>query len=249
MISTRSWKTAFPPLSAPLIPPPSRSWPARSIVFSGASTSRMTATAGGGWPPVSIGAGAIFPPCRKTHSSCRPLRAFPAKSSVAAFRTSGTTGEGYGIHEFCSLRLYDEAILRGWDLLRLPALPQLILVPPPAAAPHSSLSYMMGRLAARASDREQHWFIGTAGALDTEALDAALEVFRPPGPASIVARDGAGVSALCEAGPELVLPDGSLAFETGGYKGSGRTLAKADLYARMERHLGIPPLPSSTNTG
>ena len=52
-------------------------------------------------------------------------------------------------HFFAPMRLYDEAILRGWDLLRLPALPQVILIPPPDAAPHSSLSHMMGVLKVR----------------------------------------------------------------------------------------------------
>jgi hypothetical protein len=72
------------------------------------------------------------------------LRAFDAKETIATFRTSGTTGEGHGEHHFCSLRLYDEAILRGWDLLALPPLPQIILIPTPDAAPHSSLAHMMG---------------------------------------------------------------------------------------------------------
>jgi hypothetical protein len=38
----------------------------------------------------------------------------------------------------------------------------------------------------------------------------------------------------------LSLPQGSIAFETGGYKGSGRELSKADLYALFEAHLGLP---------
>jgi hypothetical protein len=35
------------------------------------------------------------------------------------------------------------------------------------------------------------------------------------------------------------LPRGSFAFETGGYKGSGRDIPKADLYAKFATHLGL----------
>jgi hypothetical protein len=39
----------------------------------------------------------------------------------------------------------------------------------------------------------------------------------------------------------LRLPAGSLAMETGGYKGTQRNLPKPDLYALFERHLGLHP--------
>ncbi len=37
----------------------------------------------------------------------------------------------------------------------------------------------------------------------------------------------------------LTLPEGSLAVETGGYKGTNRELPKAELYARFAGHLGL----------
>lgn len=36
------------------------------------------------------------------------------------------------------------------------------------------------------------------------------------------------------------LPEGSSAMETGGYKGSGRSVARSELYAMFEDKLGIP---------
>jgi hypothetical protein len=39
----------------------------------------------------------------------------------------------------------------------------------------------------------------------------------------------------------LALPAGSFALETGGYKGSGRELAKVDLYEMFESFLGLRP--------
>lgn len=188
--------------------------------------------------PVSVGSWREIPAVPQAAFKAVPLRAFSRERTAVAFHTSGTTGEGYGIHEFCSLRLYDEAILRGWDLLGLPALPQLILIPPPAAAPHSSLSYMAARLAARAP--EQHWCLGAAGSLDIGFLDAQLERFRKAAQPVLVLGTALAFLHWCENAPANCLPAGSLAFETGGYKGSGRTLAKPELYARMQEHLGIP---------
>ena len=163
------------------------------------------------------------------------LRTFPAEAEVAAFRTSGTTGEGFGTHHFCSMRLYEEAILRGWDLLGLPLLPQIILIPAPDTAPYSSLSYMMGTLKARAAGGEQHWCIGAGGRLELERLRSLLKGGRP------VMLLGTALAFLhwFEAMDEVRLPAGSLVFETGGYKGSGRALSKAALYGMFEQRLGI----------
>jgi len=43
------------------------------------------------------------------------LRSFPATETAAEFRTSGTTGEGFGRHFLGSLRLYQTAVQKGWD--------------------------------------------------------------------------------------------------------------------------------------
>jgi hypothetical protein len=159
------------------------------------------------------------------------LRAFPAEVEVASFRTSGTTGEGYGVHHFCSLRLYEEAVLRGWDLLGLPVLPQAMLIPPPEAAPHSSLSHMMGTLKARAAGGEQRWCIGRDGRLELERL-------RCEGPVMLL---GTALAFLhwFEAMEPVRLPAGSMAFETGGYKGTGRVLSKERLYEMFREKLGL----------
>ncbi len=44
---------------------------------------------------------------------------------------------------------------------------------------------------------------------------------------------------LFEPGEKFVLPQGSIAMETGGYKGSGRVLEKEELYELFETFLGI----------
>jgi hypothetical protein len=169
------------------------------------------------------------------------LRVFPPEEEVASFRTSGTTGEGYGVHHFSSLRLYEEAILRGWDLLGLAALPQIILIPRPSEAPHSSLSHMMGTLKARAPGGEQHWCTNEDGTLDLEGLRKLVEEFRAAGRPVLLLGTALAFLHWFEGmkGETFALPGGSLAFETGGYKGSGRTLTKETLYEMFRQLLGL----------
>jgi len=184
-----------------------------------------------------------IPPVPQAAFKLAALRSFPAEAESSAFHTSGTTGEGYGIHHFLSMRLYDEAIQRAWDLLNLPQLPQIILIPTPSDAPHSSLSHMMGVLKARAKAGEQHWCVTRCNGLDTHRLDTALNNCRASGqPVMLLGTALAFLHWLEPADHALSqLPPGSIVFETGGYKGSGRTLAKSDLYALLSNKLAIDP--------
>ncbi|MGB8356717.1 MAG: hypothetical protein WCD79_22655 [Chthoniobacteraceae bacterium] len=167
-----------------------------------------------------------------------PLRSFPEELTVKTFRTSGTTGEGFGSHHFQSLRLYDEAILHGWDFFKLPRLPQIILAPSPLQSPHSSLSHMMGILLARAKNGSQHFCITDSGALQFDKIRDLISQATEP---LLLIGTALSFLHLFEAGSLPHLPSGSFAMETGGYKGSGRDLTKAGLYALFAKHLGLSP--------
>ena len=151
------------------------------------------------------------------------------------FQPRGTTGEGRGEHHFLNMRLYDTAIVGGWARLALPKLRTLILTPTPTAAPQSSLSHMMGVLAARTSAR---FCVPADGQLDLAAISEELASREP------VALLGTALAFLHlfeqPGGPRWRLAPGSFAMETGGYKGSGRDIAKAELYALFGKHLGLP---------
>lgn len=163
------------------------------------------------------------------------LRTFSLCELHTTFRTSGTTGEGYGSHHFRSLRLYEASILSAWKSLALPALPQVILTQRPGDAPHSSLCHMMGALGALAP---QTWCMDAAGMLDIPAFRAAVE----SGPVLVLGTALAFLHLFEQLGRErLPLPSGSLAMETGGYKGTGRTLTKAELYAQFGKSLALEP--------
>ena len=48
------------------------------------------------------------------------IRSFPAAETIRSFRTSGTTGEGYGEHHFRTLELYHAAAIGGWQRIGPP---------------------------------------------------------------------------------------------------------------------------------
>jgi hypothetical protein len=160
------------------------------------------------------------------------LSAFPAELITKTFRTSGTTGEGYGEHHFYTTHLYEEAVRLGWERLGLPILRQVILTPRAEEAPHSSLSHMMATLG---TFGKQRYCIDSSGGIDFTAVEEESAGGEP------VAVLGTALAFLhlCEDGPELRLPPGSFVMETGGYKGSGRDVSKAELYALFDRRLGL----------
>jgi len=160
------------------------------------------------------------------------LRSFPAEETVKTFRTSGTTGEEFGLHHFRTLEIYETAVREGWRHSGMPAGPFLVIAPHPEEAPHSSLSHMFGVLAPREA------FIAAAGVVDLSRLQAVEHPVCLLGTAL-------GFLNLFEqmdaAGVAVSLPPGSTAMETGGYKGSGRQISRADLYSMFGDELGISP--------
>lgn len=164
------------------------------------------------------------------------LSCVPVERISTTFRTSGTTGEARGEHHFRDLALYEAAALAGWDALDLPRLRQIVLAPPTEVAPHSSLSAMFGFLRQRAAQTIH--VIDADGRIDFERLDAELADEKDG-----VLLLGTALAFLnwFEQRPHTraVLAK-SWALETGGYKGSGRELPKAELYGLIEKHLGLP---------
>jgi len=162
------------------------------------------------------------------------LATFPPELTVREFRTSGTTGEGHGSHYFRDLTLYHAAVKAGWSRLQLEGLRTFSLTPSPAEAPHSSLSDMMGRL----TDR----FYLQNGRLEEKRLrdDAAVSGGRDE-PVLLLGTALAFFNLIEKASEKLTLPHGSRLLETGGYKGSGRTLAKEDFYGQLEDFFGVEP--------
>jgi hypothetical protein len=163
------------------------------------------------------------------------LRSFAAGPEMLEFRTSGTTGEGYGRHLFLSLNLYDTAVQRGWSHFGLPRDEFVLLMQHPDDAPHSSLSRMGGVLS---GFDKRAFFLTGDGKLELDRLKEHLA-----GRSAPVILFGTALAFLNlfdqVPGLNFYLPAGSIVIETGGFKGTGREIAKADLYTQISDHFNL----------
>ncbi len=160
------------------------------------------------------------------------IACFPPEETAATFLTSGTTGEARGAHHFHSTRLYHAAALAGWRRVGMPERRAIFLTQSPEDAPQSSLASMFGSWAAAYSGE---FVCDETGRLDCERVLAALGE-----PVGLFGTALAFLNLFEWMGERrVVAAAGSFALETGGFKGSGREITKAELYVRFERRLGI----------
>lgn len=169
----------------------------------------------------------------------------PAAAAIW-FQTSGTTAANAGRHYLATTALYEAALLAGFDRAMLPdatRLRYLLLVPDARKAPHSSLAFMMDRVAAARGDGRDERFID-GDTLDAEAflraLDAAVSDNAPVCIAATAFALVAALDAIDARGRRCVLPSGSRVMETGGFKGRTRVVERAELYAAAGERFGIP---------
>lgn len=176
------------------------------------------------------------------------LCTFDPSRAALTFETSGTTNGVGGKHYMETATLYDASLLSGFrhgvlfDTHR--PLRYLHLVPDPRERPHSSLGYMMRKVAQVYGDGKEGWFLHG----DTLEVDAFI------GHARDAARDQA---AVCIAGTafafvnlldelrtrgvsSLSLLPGSRIMETGGFKGRTRIVRRAQLYAELAQVFSLP---------
>ena len=190
------------------------------------------------------------------------ITSLPPKERSKVFLSSGTTEQrpSRHFHSGQSLQVYETSLLAWFrthwigesasatkdPLLRLPL---IILTPPPALAPHSSLVHMFECIRGAFGSAESA-FMGTvdkhlAWVLDErrihEALEEAVVLDRPIGMLGTAFNLVHLLDYLTELGIEHRLPAGSRVIETGGYKGRSRSLSKRELYSSVTQSLGIPP--------
>ncbi len=172
------------------------------------------------------------------------LSVAPPGLIARTFRTSGTTGEGCGEHHFIDTRLYDAALLAGWDRLgRRRAGAVILLAPQSADAPHSSLSQMFSTLARERFGELVFPVVNGRGVLDVGRLRAAMQAsFSAHRPVALLGTALAFLHLSEELGAACFnRRRGTFALETGGYKGSGREVPKAELYQRIGGLFDLKP--------
>lgn len=190
----------------------------------------------------------------------------PPSERTTVFHSSGTTQQrpGRHFHSPESLALYEASLLPWFCAHCLPdwvgsphmgvrsrpaALQFLSLTPPAKLAPHSSLAYMIdavfrhvggvGSVFAGRVGSDGVWDLDVArivGALDG-AVRTGVPVFLLGTAFSFVRL----LDACIDGGKSWLLPPGSRVFETGGYKGRSRSVARSELHALIGRALGIVP--------
>ncbi|MEM7145444.1 MAG: hypothetical protein AAF591_09925, partial [Verrucomicrobiota bacterium] len=103
--------------------------------------------------------------------------------------------------------------------------------------PHSSLSHMMGVLTRFLGAPDEAFLIGTSGTINYDALARFANQNEP----RILFGTALAFLNLIEQNESIpALPPGSWLFETGGYKGTGRTLEKTEFYQQLEQNFAVP---------
>ncbi len=165
----------------------------------------------------------------------------PLEEAGHVFRTSGTTSGARGQHFLRELGVYHASARRQIDRWLLPwgARPALMLAPPPAALPDSSLSSMLGWIAAERSG-EDATFAWSGGQLDVEAALGWLRARSAAGaPVQVLGTSFALVMLLDALEGSLRLPAGSMVMPTGGTKGRTREISAAELEEALVERLGV----------
>lgn len=169
-----------------------------------------------------------------------------AAPAVEVFRSSGTTGDDRSVHHHPFPDLYRatiDAAFPGACLAGLGNPPMISLVPDRVQAPDSSLSFMVDHVVSRWGAADSVYAFGPRGVKAADARSFCGARQRDRRPALVLATAFALVElleALDRFDLRFRLPAGTVVFETGGYKGRSRELARTDLLARLEDRLGVP---------
>jgi hypothetical protein len=175
------------------------------------------------------------------------LATFDTRDAALTFETSGTTDGEPGRHNLETTGLYDAALLAGFDRFMLAddaALRYFNCVPNPRESPHSSLGYMMRRVAEERGDGKSGWYLRD-GELLFETFESDLRLATAQSQPVCLAATAFALVHVLDAmegkGLRLSLPPGSRIMETGGFKGRSRTVAREELYERTCDRFGVGP--------
>jgi Acyl-protein synthetase, LuxE len=172
----------------------------------------------------------------------------PPELDIVRFVTSGTTGEARGVHVMRTTRTYRELSLAfGQAALCSDGRARrsvVALAPSPAAAPHSSLGFMMAKMMQRFTGRVSAdcWLIGDDG-IDVAGLQRAAELALERGESLLVLSTAFALVALLErlADQRLEVPRDTVIMQTGGFKGRTRELEPETLRHAVARAFGVEP--------
>lgn len=184
-----------------------------------------------------------------------PIQAFkeltlscePTKEAEAVFMTSGTTNaERRGRNYHPTLEVWDASMVPPFKQYVLPdreKIAMLVLSPAADLNGNSSLSRYLTRAVEEFGSSGSRYLFSQGLGLDMEGVLAALKEFTDRGePLLLIGATFAYVHVLdycADRGFQVVLPQGSRIFHTGGLKGQAREIPQEELHAQIARHFGM----------
>jgi hypothetical protein len=175
----------------------------------------------------------------------------PPAGRVAVFHSSGTTIQrpSRHFHSRDTLRLYETSLNAGFREFVLKDLERpefLILAPRASEAPHSSLVHMF-ETASKEFGESAKFLADIAPdggwSLRFQEIETAVQDAGKRGKPLIVCGTAFSYVHLCDwladSSRRLTLPENSIVFETGGYKGRSREVTKHELYSMIQERLDV----------
>jgi len=155
------------------------------------------------------------------------------------FESSGTTAMVKSRHYVTDLSLYNESLLRGFDLFYGSPSHYLIaaLMPSPEERPSGSLSYMVNHLIRSGADKRSGFFTRNYDHLAGILGDAVRE-----GKKCILMGISYALLDFAEAKP-MDLTE-VIVVETGGMKGRREEITRGELHSRLMNNLGVRTIHS-----
>ena len=175
------------------------------------------------------------------------LSCIPPEQAEAVWMSSGTTQpERRSRHYQARLAIYNASMLPNFAAHVLPdaaRLPMLVLNPPRAALPNSSLAHYLHLVLETYGAPGSDFFLGQAG-LEVDRFVDALHAAQDRGqPVCMLGASFAFVhvlDALAQRSHTMRLPAGSRIMDTGGFKGQSRELTRDELYGLFTQYFGVP---------
>ena len=163
------------------------------------------------------------------------------------FRSSGTTGDQQSVHRHGFLDLYRATIDRTIPaavLGEMEHLPILSLIPDRAMSPDSSLSFMADHIIRQWGTPQSVNAFGSRG-VDFRLARSFFSARQRDGQPVLILSTSFALDQLVESLAKLDLrfrlPAGTVVFETGGYKGRRREVARSELLASLQERLAVVP--------
>lgn len=183
----------------------------------------------------------------------------PLRQAQAAFRTSGTTTDLPGIHEFESLDLYRSACVRSFQRFVTPdwseATPvvAVYLMADPGDNGTSSLAYMLKQLAANYRVSSTNWLAEPGPVITNKGLETFRQLLTEAhrsGQRMLLCGPAFAYLALLDLeensdqitdhAVSLTLPTKSRIVETGGFKGRTREIARNEFHQLLSSKFAVP---------